>query len=374
MKKFSLEKLSVNHYRNLENINLEFSKFLTCIFGENGHGKTNILEAIYLLNHNKSFRKKTSFQHFISLDVDNPKTYINGSFHLNDSRTTSSKNLALEIRSDDETIYYADGELKKRSFKGPIAFIDPYDGHHFFLAREQRIQWLDNSLAMYDGKHKTNLASCYKLLRFRNEILRKAQFEHLSADDKLAIHVFEKEIAKKIVVIHKARQFFVDNLCEYVEKIFKQLFDKIFSVKIQIESKLEEFREEKIKNQLELNRDKETIRQRIVLGPHLDDISLFLNGLLAQQFASLGQQKMIYFSLIFGFIEFLKEKQFIYPLILIDDVSGELDQVRWSTLLAYLDQIGLQIILTTANENFKNQLLSYQNVTHYHICEGRVEK
>jgi DNA replication and repair protein RecF len=106
------------------------------------------------------------------------------------------------------------------------------------------------------------------------------------------------------------------------------------------------------------------------VGIHRDDFIFSFNGLNAFEFCSLGQQKMAFLSLIFAYIELFRYKFSSYPIVLIDDVSGELDSRRWKNLIEYLETKNFQVLITTANENFGKELERIPNSKKFFIEHG----
>ena len=106
------------------------------------------------------------------------------------------------------------------------------------------------------------------------------------------------------------------------------------------------------------------------VGIHRDDFIFSFDGLNAFEFCSLGQQKMAFLSLIFAYIELFRYKFSSYPIVLIDDVSGELDSQRWKNLIQYLETKSFQVLITTANENFGKELEKIPNSKKFLIEHG----
>jgi DNA replication and repair protein RecF len=105
---------------------------------------------------------------------------------------------------------------------------------------------------------------------------------------------------------------------------------------------------------------------------HKDDYTLLLNGLNSLDYASLGQQKISYMSLFLAALEVFKKKYEAYPVLLIDDMSSELDNERWQGLLAYLANVDIQVFITTANENFLTKMKDIKHSKCYKVEYGKV--
>ena len=113
------------------------------------------------------------------------------------------------------------------------------------------------------------------------------------------------------------------------------LTNRIF-LKIEIVSKFDQFSEQQIYNYLQERLEKDCIIGHSTSGVHRDDYNFIFDGFNSFEFCSLGQQKMSFLSLLFAYIELFRYKFKTYPIVLIDDVSGELDQSRWNNLITYL--------------------------------------
>jgi DNA replication and repair protein RecF len=109
-------------------------------------------------------------------------------------------------------------------------------------------------------------------------------------------------------------------------------------------------------------------------GIHRDDYVFHFDGFNSFEYCSLGQQKMSFLSLIFAYIELFRYKYTSYPIVLIDDVSGELDSRRWKNLITYLKDKKFQVMITTANENFRKELESIEESTKFYIENGETKK
>ena len=107
-------------------------------------------------------------------------------------------------------------------------------------------------------------------------------------------------------------------------------------------------------------------------GVHKDDYVLLFDGLNSFDYCSLGQQKMSYLSLLFAYIELFRYKFNAFPIVLIDDVSGELDKFRWKKLVEFLEHSEFQVLITTANEKFKEELEQIQNAKKIYVESGRI--
>ncbi len=147
---------------------------------------------------------------------------------------------------------------------------------------------------------------------------------------------------------------------------------KAHDLELRLDSKFANATQEEIKNFYRENLQKDDIIGRTSYGIHRDDYVFLFDGFNSFDFCSLGQQKMSYLSLIFAYIELFRYKFSSYPIVLIDDVSGELDSRRWRNLIDYLEAKNFQVMITTANENFKRELEKIEESNKFYVDSGGV--
>lgn len=362
----SLLKFHCKNFRNLEEQIFVFHENLNCIFGENGHGKTNLLEAIYFSLYKKSFRKNASFPQILSMDCGESEIIFSGLFN-NINSINAQTHISQKITQDNSEIYINGLKSKYKTVHNLDAvFINPFDSYLFYQSPGDRRKWFDHYLSVYDNDYKKQLTRYQNYQKFKNTLLQKKPSQYLAQ-----IKAVIPEMAKLNYELMEKRLIFIRELEKLQNSNFKAIFDINFELKLSYEGKLLGLSLNDIEKAILNNLPKDEILGRSELGIHRDLIHVHMNGLNCADFSSLGQQKMSYLSLLFAYIELFRYKNRTYPIVLIDDVSGELDQVRWSYLVAYLSQNSYQVILTTANEKFKEELLKLNNIKLINILQGK---
>lgn len=347
MNTYKISKLQVTNFRNLNSNIINFSKGINCIVGENGNGKTNILEAINVLATKKSFRKNTSFPQFLSIDGEKPEIIFSSVFSDQENHLISY----TSKMTNENILWFLDGAPAKKRLDIKVVFINPFDSYSFHNNASERREWLDYFLSQLDNDYKKNLSKYVTALKFRNTLLNKkpSRFrEQILAGD--------FEFSQLSFYLTKKRLEFLEMLAPLIEETFQNLFSEKHNLKINLESRLIGISPEKIQKIYANNIEVDCERAYTAYGPHKDDYVLLFDGLNSYDFCSLGQQKMSYLSLLFAYIELFRYKYMSYPIVLIDDVSGELDRHRWRRLVEYLEQREFQVLITTANEKFKEEL------------------
>lgn len=361
MTQLYLNKLQVTNFRNLEGQVVELSNGINCIFGNNGNGKTNLLEAIYYLSQRKSFRKNTSFPQMINVECENPEIiFLSLLKDLEDNSTTFSGKLSPSGQE-----WFLNNKPTKKKLDFQTIFINPFDSFLFHSTASFRRNWIDQHISMMSKEYKTTLSKYTQSLRFRNNLLSKKPANYL--EQLKAIDLQFAEYAYKLIELRKQ---FLSELKDYCKITFKLIFNEVHDLEIHLDSKLENYSQDQIYNYYQENIQKDAIIGHTRVGVHKDDYLFQFDGYNSYEYCSLGQQKMSFLSLLFAYIELFRYKFTSYPMVLIDDVSGELDSLRWKNLIEYLEAKKFQVLITTANEGFKKELKKISGVKNIHIDNG----
>jgi len=362
MTQYKLAKLQVTNFRNLSPDIINLCPGINCILGENGNGKTNILEAIHVLLTAKSFKKNASFPQFLSMDGEKPEIIFSSIIENNGDSISFSGKI-----NEKTSAWYTNGKLVKKRLPLKVVFINPFDSYGFHTLASNRRLWFDQHISLLDTVYKKAHARYKSLLRFRNTLLAKKPDKFMEQ-----ISAMDREIAKISVIIISRRQKFIAELKGYFCDIFKSIFSEKHNLEILLESKFKYLDEEKIYSALQGNISKELIIGHTMQGVHKDDYTLLFDGLNSYEFCSLGQQKTSYLSLLFAYINLFRYIFNTFPLVLIDDVSGELDQFRWKRLINYLKERDFQVLITTANDKFKEELTKIDSAKQIKVISGSI--
>ncbi|GAB4022722.1 MAG: DNA replication and repair protein RecF [Bdellovibrio sp.] len=360
-----IEKLQTQNFRNLSSQVFQFSPHINCIFGQNGNGKTNVLEAIYFLCKRKSFRKKASLPQMLNIDGNDQKIIINGIFSDGDSQPHQ---LTCTLEQEQNNWFMDSKPFKKRQALSCI-FINPFDSYQFYNAASFRRDLIDDLISDLSEGYSTSLNRYDKYLRQRNKLLQTGEYELDRQLDAL-----DSAILEDIEFITKERKKFILEINEYLSPIYRQLFAEDADLKLQIEHSYSGLSKDQIFSIIKSKRERDKSASLTLSGIHKDDALLFYNGLNSAEYCSLGQQKMAFLSLFFAFIELFGYKFESYPLVLLDDVSGELDSNRWGRLVEFLNERKFQVLITTANEKFRESLENIEGANKFYVQQGTIVK
>lgn len=361
-----IKKLKIKNFRNLEDQLLDFSDGINCIFGRNGNGKTNLLEAIHVIGKGKSFKKNTSFPQYLSLDSEEPEILFQSAF-LDDSLPPKELLYSGKLNTQ-KNEFYINQQKAKRKGQLKVVFINPFDFYAFFQTASFRRAWFDNYLSMLSETYKKVLNRYNSSLKARNSLLSNQPLNYREQ-----IKAFDVEFSKYNLELRDFRAQLVSELNNFLPGMFGKLFSEEHHLSIKLKSKFFGLSSDQIKNELEKNLEIDSVLGHTKYSVHRDDFELFFDGYNASEICSLGQQKMAFLSLLFAYIELFKYKFKTYPVVLIDDVSGELDKLRWGNLIAYLEEKEFQALITTANEDFKTLLEKIKGSKRFQVEDGKFE-
>ncbi|NLO22170.1 MAG: DNA replication and repair protein RecF [Syntrophomonadaceae bacterium] len=339
-----LQKISISNFRNINELEYQPKPGLNILMGDNAQGKTNILEAIFVVATASSFRTNNDRL----LVQQGKEKYGLKATHMVDKRAVNT-----EIEYHWERGKQLRINSKKSSQNNPnrlrVVDFTPDDLYLVKGSPSRRRKYIDYILKEVTTEYRLLLDNYYKILRRRNEALRKNE---VNGKSYRVISELFAEYAAKII---KNRINLVKLLDKITSHTYLQLSQDQEEIKIKYALSFP-FQEDKINyitlnenlsKYLEENRENELRRKSTLVGPHLDDINIYLQNQHARLFASQGQQRNIAVSLKIAQVLAFKEIIGFYPLLLLDEVLAEFDDPRKARLLDYINRAEYQSILTS---------------------------
>lgn len=363
-----LESLEARNFRNL-NEKLGFGSGLNIIFGDNGHGKTNFLEAIYLLATTKSFKTAKLTE---TIRFGEETAIVRGSVRKSEQITHQLQVYlqggvkTLSVNNKKETINRYLGELHAVIFNSDeLAIIRGQP--------DARRRFLDGGIVSIYPPFIQTITDYNRVMKQKNSLLHQAQNKGLTVEQTASyLEPWNEQLAALATRIHKARIRYVDRLNSVLQK-------KLFGheeVTIRYASALEgkgDLSEYAalIEERLKLRVQAELAVGHSLIGTHRDDLEIHFDGRDLRKFGSSGQQRSALLILQLATVSVYYEQNQEYPLFLIDDIDAELDYKRIGQLLEYLDG-KTQTFVTTSKESFNERFGADSTI--YKIIEGAVEK
>ncbi len=344
-----LKHLSLNNFRLFPAVELEFDQDVNVLSGMNGQGKTSILEAIHYLALTRSFRASDDST---AIRFSNDYFDISAQFFLN----PAEKNDVRIFYSNDQGKNYFVNQKKVVTFaevigRFPCVISTGDDLKLIFGAPADRRRFVDILLAQTSSLYLQNLKIYRRILQQRNALLNMANRQTIRRQ----VEIWNKQIASYGTQIIRRRLDFVDflnrNLGDYYSGFTQQTeqVQVIYKTDIQTpgESGDPETLEDIYLRRLEKLFDAECEKRSTLTGPHRDDLEFIKNDRAARQFCSLGESKMFTLCLKFCEWKYLQQHNGQEPIMLLDDVFGELDSVKGKRILVLLHDMGQAFITTT---------------------------
>ncbi len=217
-----LKKISSKNYRNISSTILEFDSSLICFYGANAQGKTNILEMIYYIFHQRSFKKKVDFSQLIAIDGDKPEIYI-GAEYINNEKNY----LSLKITSESTNCYLNNIKVSKDKTHQSIFVLVPVDSYQFFLERSERLSWLDREISRIQKNHSKDMVNYIRALKQRNILLNSKKI------DMVQLKTLTQTMVKIGIRIQNRRGQIIHEISVILNAIFNNLVDKKDDIKIE---------------------------------------------------------------------------------------------------------------------------------------------
>ena len=358
-----LSKLSLKNFRNYSQLDIQLNPGLTILTGENAQGKTNLLEAIFLLSLAKSHRTNHDMD---MIQWGSDYAIIQGKVKKN------SYEIPLEIQLSKKgkiaKFNYQD-QAKLSQFIGKlnVVLFAPEDMQLIKGSPSLRRQFIDAELGQAQPLYLQSLLQYHRLLKQRNTYLK--QLREKQAKDLIYLDIISDQLIDLAEIIINYRLDFIEHIGKIANKIHHNLSlnrDELTLFYRASSSKLDYQSKETIKKQFSdiffENRQRDIDFGITHYGPHRDDLLFFINDTVAQNFASQGQQRTIILSLKLAELEWMYRLNQDYPVLLLDDVLSELDDQRQLVLMQTIEN-KVQTILTTASidqihlENLSNSQL-----------------
>jgi DNA replication and repair protein RecF len=324
------------------------------IWGNNGVGKTNLLDAIHYLCFTKSYFGKTDAQHVLN---GAQGFRIAGKFATGTHNSAESSEAICILRETGKKEFLLDGipyeKFAHHIGRFPCVFIAPDDVQIITGASEERRRFTDALLCQLDAQYLQHLMSYNKVLQQRNGYLKNLQ--GASADEPL-LDVYDRQLLAHGNYVFEQRQLFLQKLVPLVQSFYKQIAGLQEEINLAYESALLQTGFHVL---LAQNRNKDILLQRTTQGIHRDDLSLNLADLPFKSIASQGQRKSLLFALKLAEFEILKENKGFPPILLLDDVFEKLDQQRMHNLLTWVcvQNKGQVFITDTHRERLETALV-----------------
>lgn len=337
------------NFRNYEKLELKFNSKKNIIIGKNGMGKTNIIEAIYMLAFTRSFRASKD-ELTIKSGTDSLK--IEG---IIKDKVENKYNVILN--ESGKKVSINDNNIRRISDYLSRINIVLFNSEDLKLIKDSpstRRKLIDIELSQFSNEYLKYLSRYQQLLKQRNSYLKTLYLNGNASRQYLDI--LTNELVKIGIIIKDIREQFINDINEYLPSIYYKI-SGINNLQVNYLSTFKNKDEDKILKFMKKNIDKDIILGSTYYGVHKDDIEFIFNGVNIKDFGSEGEQKNAIIAFKLAELELFKKKN-ILPILILDDLFSELDSEKINNIFNYIDD-DIQVFITTTeltkvNKKIKN--------------------
>ena len=358
-----LKRLSIINFKNIEQAALDFSSRVNCFVGENGAGKTNIIDAIHYLSMGKGALTMTDSQcvrhgnDFFMLEgeytsINDKKEVVVCSFGKGQGKTLKRNGKEYDKLSDHVGMI-------------PVVIVSPSDSFLITDAADERRRYINAFLSQLDKAYLNSLVRYNRVLSERNQLLK-------TNSDPMIMEILDAQLIEEGEAIHSKRALLTERLAPLVSKYYRELSADKEEVSLQYNSELNE---SPFSELLARSFEKDRILQFSSCGIHRDDIKMSIGGYQLRKYGSQGQQKSFLIALKLAQYAIVSEEKGEKPILLLDDLFDKLDIARVEQLLGLVsrEEFG-QIFITDCNKVRLQNILdkSSESYTLFTVDGGRI--
>lgn len=324
-----LKSLSLVNYKNFESQSFNFNEKINCFVGNNGVGKTNILDAIYHLSFGKSYFNPVALQ---NIKHDEAFFVVNGDYE----KAEKAEKIVISLKRGQKKVIKRNGKAYEKFSQHigflPLVIISPADRDLITEGSSTRRKFIDSVISQSDKSYLKNLINYNKVIAQRNALLKYFALNHTFNADTL--EVYNEQLTEYGTIIYEKRHLFLE---EFIP-IFKSRYDAISNSKEQVNLIYQShLTDDTLLNLLKTNLNKDKALQYTSVGIHKDDLIFNIEGHPVKKFGSQGQQKSFLIALKLAQFDFIKAQSGVNPILLLDDIFDKLDEHRVAQIIKLVD-------------------------------------
>ena len=360
-----IDNISLVNFRNYEKLDISFGNGLNIFYGKNGSGKTNLIEAIYILALTKSFRISNDK---LLIKKGSIKSKVNGEIIKNEDATK----YAVVISNEGKTVEINDTKVDKISdyvSRINIILFNPVDTRLIDEAPVDRRKMINIEISQLNKEYLIILANYNRILKQRKFYLRSMYVN--GNNDTNYVNILTNKLIEYGLLINKYRSEFIQNINKYITEIYSSIF-KSGELKIKYVSSYNNKNSSKLLKSYQQNYKKEMEVGKTLIGIHHDDILFFLDNYNLKECGSEGQRKNAIISFKLAEIKVINEIKKINPILILDDLFSELDKEKIRNILKLLDKDVQTFITTTEINKVDKKIL--KNAKIFKVDNGTIEE
>jgi DNA replication and repair protein RecF len=364
-----LSKLQLINFKNYEEAEIDLSSTINCFTGQNGTGKTNLLDAVYYLSMCKSYLNAVDKQ---NIRFEQPFFVIQGDFKIEEKLVKIHCSVKQGLKKVFKRNKKEYDKLAEHIGQFPSVMISPYDRNLITEGSEFRRKWMDGIISQSNKHYLEDLQRYSKVLDQRNALL-KNMFEH-GLFDKESIEVWDAQMIQYGERIFKARSQFIEEFIPVFQEIYSFIGETEEQISLEYKSQLlgTNFGE-----LLEKHQRKDAHSHYSNAGTHKDDLVFSIKNHPVKKFGSQGQQKSYLIALRLAQYEWLKRHLQLKPILLLDDIFDKLDESRVQKLLKLVSEsnFGQVMVTDTSQERLKDVFKNIEvDIRYFVVRDNSVHK
>ena len=349
-----LKKISLVNYKNFEAEAFEFDTKINCFVGNNGVGKTNVLDAIYHLAFTKGYFNSIAVQ---NIKHDKEFFVVEGTFNL-DKR---EELINCSVKKGQKKIVKRNGKeyekLSEHIGLIPVVIISPNDTNLISEGSDVRRKFMDSVIAQSDKNYLQDLIRYNKVLSQRNALLKYFASNHTF--DLLNIDVYNKQLMDFGDKIYQKRKQFAEDFAPIFKKRHQNISNDDENVSFDYKSQLKNTNFEEL---LQKNIEKDRVLQYTSMGIHRDELLYSIEGYPIKKFGSQGQQKTYLIALKLAEFDLIQLQSKKTPILLLDDIFDKLDENRVSKIVDLVNDKNFgQIFITDTHAERTENVIKKTN-------------
>lgn len=348
-----LKHLYLSNFKNYTEAELDFCPRINCFVGNNGSGKTNLLDAIHYLSFSKSY--------FGAADRDNIRHgqdyfALSGLYEMGD--TEAQVNL-VQKRGQRKSLKFNQKEYERMSQhvgRIPLIMVSPQDQEMVYGGSELRRKFLDTVISQFNHPYLEHLILYNKALEQRNRLLKQDNI------DLSLLEVFDFQLCQHGEPLYEERRKFVESFIPVFQRYYREIAGQGEEASLGYRSSLSE---KSMEDCLRESAQRDRILQYTSSGPHKDDLDLLLDAYPVRRCGSQGQQKSYLLALRLAQMQYISDIRSEFPILLLDDIFDKLDKERVGRLMDLVGQDNFgQVFLSDTHHTRVQELFAHKPVEH----------
>ena len=352
-----LKRLILTNFKNYPTADLELAEKINCFTGDNGVGKTNLLDAIYYLSFCKSYFNPQDHQ-----NIKHEEDFF--AIHGHYERISEHEEVVSCIQRRNQKKQF---RLNKKEYERladhiglfPLVMVSPSDADLINLGSEERRKYIDGVISQFDKLYLENLLNYNKILQHRNALLKNIAETGFPSS---SLDIWDQQMKGPAEKIHFGRLEFLEEFIPLFQQYFEIITEGKEKVGIEYESQLNQADLEPL---LKASLGRDLAVRYTTAGIHKDDLQFTIEGFPVKKYGSQGQQKSFLLAMKLAQFEFTRLKKGFKPILLFDDVFDKLDEKRVGQLIRLVGDNNFgQVFITDTHPGRIQKIFDQVNIDH----------